>query len=149
MDWNIIGKIKLPWLPFLYHPHFNYELPRVDLSREEDRIVIFFIFLLVASLLSAGLIYMIVEIPPPLLPANKTGTGFISNQSSLPYFGQTIVEGVLVAILYIIGTIGFFFVRRSNRLLTERYKSVVWFYAGFILVITAIVGLLFLLGQKG
>lgn len=121
----------------------------MDLSREKDRIVTFFIFLLVISLLSAGSIYLIVDLPPPLLPANKTGAGFISNQSSLPYYGQTIVEGILVAILYITGATGFFLVRRSNRLLTERYKCVIWLYTGYILIITAIFGFLFLLGQKG
>lgn len=137
-----LKNLRLPFLPTFYRPNFTYKLPDFDFAMEKYRLYAFFFFLLFSTILFTG-VFTYIGLTPSVLKGKNISSG-ISHHD----FNQTILEGFLSGSLFISGVLGSFIIRRANRYVTERYKAVTRFYLGFILLIVAIMGFLFLVRTK-
>ncbi|NIQ05729.1 MAG: hypothetical protein GWO20_08385 [Candidatus Korarchaeota archaeon] len=137
-----IKKAKVPFLPMFYRPRFTFKLPSFDLSKEENRLFYFSVLTIVITVLFAG-IFTYIDLTPPILE-KKNATTLISTQSGV----QTLVEGFISAALFLSGVAGSFLARWSNRFVTEKYKAVVFFYIGYVLLMLSVVGFWIMIGKK-
>lgn len=137
-----LKKLRIPFLPIFWRPNFTIKLPKGAFSKEETRIRAFILFNLFAVVLFAG-IFSYTSLTPPILE-KKNITMLISHHS----YDQTIMEGIISGCLFLMGSIGTFTLRWGTKFTTERYKAVVYFYGGFLLILVSISGLMILLGNK-
>lgn len=132
-----IKNFRFPWLPFLWHPHFSLSPPTVDLTKERNRLTGFLLFVLVSSVLFGGLIFLAVELPPPLVTVGRGRPGYILPRKMGR--GQTTMEGFIVALLFLIGSLGLLLIKRSSKNLIKEEETEITFYAGYALIFLAVV----------
>lgn len=138
-----IKEIRAPWIPFLWRPRFTYSIPKPDFAEKRTREIAFFLFVLIASLLFGGLIYSTVELPPPLVTVRER-PGFIYPGTG----GQTTTEVFIVSVIFILGSIGIYLIRRSSTDLIKKQDVDVELYAGYALILLMILSILVVYIQK-
>ncbi len=139
-----LSKIRIPWIPGLHKPNFKLSIPTIDLADPSVRQVIFVILVVFSSLMSAGIIFMLVNPPPALITIySKKPTILLPDIDR-----QTLTEGIVVFSLFIISMIGIFIMRRSTEVFTEEEARSLWLSFGFALLLIGSLALAYILNTK-
>jgi len=144
---NKLKNIKIPWVIGLRKPKFVFDLPKIDLTEDTNKIAIYSLLTFFISLMAGGFIYMLVNNPPAIASDNQ-GNPVIVLKGLINLDKQTLLEGLTVIALILMSSIGLFILRRSTEVATEEEARNLWLYGGIFLAFFGLFGLAVLLGVK-
>jgi hypothetical protein len=123
---------RLPWVPGLKKPAIDFKIPDIQLPYEAPQKYLLAILLFITIFILAGGIYDLTENP---LPMGQTSTGLVPIfQSSSQQF---LVESLIAALFFGIGTGAFYMIRYSTRFAYDARTSLTLLILGIILAIIA------------
>jgi len=143
LDTKRLKSIRIPWIPFLYKPTYKLAFPEINFADPKVRQSVFVVMMIFATLMSAGIIYMLVNPPPALITVYEKPKVILPDTDR-----QTIMEGIAVFALFIMATSGLYIIRRSTEYFTEEESRGLWLSLGFVLVLVSALALTYFLSIK-
>ena len=140
-------KIRLPWIPGVRRPNFTFEVPKIDLAEQTNKVAIYLILTLFVSIMIGGFVYILVN-NPPAIASDASGNPVIVLSGINNLDKETLLEGLTVIFLFFISAIGMFILRLSSEMATEEEARSLWLYGGLVLVAIGLFGLMVLFGVK-
>ncbi|NHJ02243.1 MAG: hypothetical protein EAX86_08910 [Candidatus Heimdallarchaeota archaeon] len=123
---------RLPWLPGLKRPAITFRIPDVALPYETPHRYILAVLLVAIIFILAGGIYDITENP---LPMGQTSTALVPIFQSASE--QFLVESLIAALFFALGSGGFYMIRYSTRFAYDIRTSITLIIIGILLAIIA------------
>ena len=123
---------RLPWIPGLKKPAIDFRIPDIELPYEAPHKYLLAVLLFFIVFILAGGIYNIAENP---LPMGQTSTTLVPVfQSSSEQF---LLESLIAALFFSIGSGGFYMIRYSTRFAYDVRTSLTLLILGIVLALVA------------
>ena len=126
------NKSSIPWIPGFKKPKIDFKRPNFELPYEAPHKYIIFVILLSTIFILAGGIYDIAENP---LPMGQTSAALVPVFQSPSE--QFLIESLIAALFFGLGTGGFFMIRYSTRFAYDARTSITLLILGITLTIVA------------